>query len=246
MSHSLLKRRFIIQVGNRDVRQDIHSFFLELEALLLFPGMGNILFGAVMELISNAEKALLKRAYFQKNNLDIHNPRVYKEGLKNFVEEYQSILASEYPALLKKQNRKITLETDVTGERILIFVRSNIGLLKEEEKRIRTRLRAVEKSGGVHDFYRKFADDSESKGLGLAMVVFFLIELGFESKNFRIYEENGETIARLDLPLIEQYRTIRDGKRAAARLRANKTRKGNITTTTSAPLNSQDGPLALK
>ena len=65
---------------------------------------------------------------------------------------------------------------------------------------------------GVKDlveFSVHYGDESEGNGLGLAMVVLLIKDMGFDPGFFRVYHNEGQTTARLEFPLSADYRPLR-------------------------------------
>ena len=61
----------------------------------------------------------------------------------------------------------------------------------------------------ILEFSVQFADETEGKGLGLAMIVLLIKDLGFDSSFFRVYKKPDRTVARLEFPLSADYTPIR-------------------------------------
>ena len=65
---------------------------------------------------------------------------------------------------------------------------------------------------GVKDlveFSVHYGDESEGNGLGLAMVVLLIKDMGFDPGFFRVYLNDGYTTARLEFPLSADYTPLR-------------------------------------
>jgi hypothetical protein len=89
-----------------------------------------------------------------------------------------------------------------------IEVRST-ALLTAEEHRIRRRLTAGMGYEDLVQFYRTHGDRSEGEGLGLAMVLLLYRAEGLNPHLFRIGVVDGETLARLEVPLSPNFVSVR-------------------------------------
>ncbi len=205
------KKSISLQMIDDDVEEELRTALFELEDMLHIEGIALTLFNVVMELVNNAVKANLKRVFFEKNGYSLTDPEGYAEGLAAFTRNYTQTQTEEYRLALRDLKLTVSIDMDLDLERLLIHVENNARLLREEEKRIRTKLaNAMEGIKDIMDFYLHFGDETEGKGLGLAMVVLLIKDLGFDPRNFRVYHTDNGTVARLEFPLSSNYVTMRD------------------------------------
>lgn len=211
------RQEFRIRLLDEHVRSLLQHSFEQLERELRLPDLCLTLFHVVLELASNAVKANIKRVYFKKHGYSMQDSRSYEEGLKAFSLAYPTIDENEYAVALDQMHFIVRVEVNVDEDRLLIYVENNADLLEEEERRIRRLLGAS--MHGVKDiveFSEHYGDESEGKGLGLAMIVFLMKDMGFNPSHFRVYRENEKTVARLEFPLSANYTPIREKRTTTA------------------------------
>ncbi len=188
----------------------IKNLFYEIEGQLKIEGLGYTLFYVVMELVSNAVRANLKRFYFKQHGYSLTDPDSYQTGLTAFKRDYLRIDADISAAALDELDFQVTVRVDINNDRLLIFVENNIILLEEEEKRIRTKLASACEAKDIIEFSVMYGDETEGKGLGLAMIVLLIKDMGFDPGYFRVYPGDKKTVARLEFPLRKDYKPIRE------------------------------------
>ena len=70
-----------VRYVDADARNRLRAVFENLEADLKIDGIGVVLTTAVLELVENAVKANLKRAFFSKNTYNFEDPTSYTAGI---------------------------------------------------------------------------------------------------------------------------------------------------------------------
>lgn len=208
-----VQKRISLRVIDANVRGRLRATFEELEQRLNIDGLSVALYTVIMELIGNAVKANLKRVYFKKHDYSLTDEASYKAGVAAFKKDYDQIVRDEYIRVLEDLDLVVTVEVDLDHDRLLTFVENNAIMIAEEERRIRGKLAAAMESPALVDFCLQYGDDMEGSGLGLAMIVFLIRELGFHPENFRVYLEKGRTVARVEFPLTASYKTLRQEHR---------------------------------
>lgn len=209
------KRHMSFRILDDPTRDRLQGELQGLEDKLQIEGIGNTLFSVVMELVGNAVKANVKRAYFNQKGYNLENKDDYEKGLENFGSDYPNIDKEQYRQALEELDLKVDLDIDLDHNRLLIFVQNNTLLLKDEEKRIRAKLAGAMDVKDVMEFYMHYGDDTEGRGLGLAMTVLLIKDMGFNPDYFRVYHEGDRTIARIEFPLDANYRPIREQTRTS-------------------------------
>ena len=199
-----------IRLMDQGAKCKIRDTFAELEQKLEIDGLGTVLTTAILELVENAVKANLKRAFFKKNGYRLEDRESYAAGVKAFVQSYGALKDSGYGQALQELELKVIVEVDNNRDRLLISVENNTMMLASEEARIRRQLAAAMTSVKFIDFTVNYGDETEGSGLGLAMIVFLIRNIGFDPENFRVFREDGKTVARLEFPLHADYVPIRD------------------------------------
>ncbi len=193
-----------------DARNRLRAVFDDLEQSLHIDGISVVLTTAVLELVENAVKANLKRAFFIKNGYAFDNHSEYEKGIQAFVKAYPDIRQGHYSEALRELALVVSVEVDYNDQRLLVFVENNAVLVSQEEERIRKQLAAAMLSDKLAEFYVHYGDETEGSGLGLAMIVVLIRNLGFAAENFRVFQQGDRTIARLEFPLNADYVPIRE------------------------------------
>ena len=199
-----------LHIDDDDTREQIKVVLDELEARLEIPALGSVLFHVLMELVTNAVKANLKRAYFHKNGHSFDDKASYENGLQAFKATYPELDKNSFVEALDELDLVVTIDTDLDHDRLVIHVQNNTSLYPAEEQRIREKLSLAMEAKKLMDFYTYYGDDTEGHGLGLAMVVLLIKRLGYDPKHFRVFLKDGRTVARLEFPLHADYTPIRN------------------------------------
>jgi len=174
-----------------------------LEAYLVELGQERILEPlsyCLKELIINAQKANMKRLYFEEKGLDIDNEADYDAGMRNFRAESSERL-EHWLDLLKQRGQFIGVTFHTTGKSLAISVRNSAELTSREQARIYDR---IARARAFHSFVEALAqpiDTTEGAGLGILILLQFLKRIGLGEEAFAVGARNGETIAGLTLPM---------------------------------------------
>ena len=209
MGHNT-KKSFYMKMLDKSVAEQLQGTLKDIEKNLGIEGLGSTLYNVIMELAGNAVKANIKRVYFKKNGYRISDPLSYAEGILAFSQDVKNTNTSEYEKALEELELNVAIDVDLTGDRLLIQVENNLLLLEEEEKRIRTKLAEAMGTKDIVKFYVQFGDETEGRGLGLAMVVLLIKDLGFNPENFRVFHKGSKTVARIEFPLTANYVPLRE------------------------------------
>lgn len=157
------------------------------------------------ELISNAKKANMKRAFFRQQNLNIESTRDYEQGMHKFKRETLKNL-KYYLYMLKEKKLYVKLILQTRKNKIKIEVRNNSVLTYPEYKRIHDKLNRAQQYTSVDEVVKNVLDETEGAGLGLIIMILMLEKIGLTEENYQVVCENGETITRLILPFNEKKR----------------------------------------
>lgn len=195
---------------DREARDRLRKLFEETERSLAIDGIGVVLTTACLELVENAVKANLKRAFFLKQGYSFDSVESYKKGIAEFVKSYPDFRQGQYDAALKELDLVVSVQVDHDADRLLVLVENNSVLLSQEEIRVRKQLAAAMLSDKLSEFYTHYGDETEGSGLGLAMIVVLIRNLGFNAENFRVFRQDNRTIARMEFPLRANYVPIRE------------------------------------
>lgn len=205
----MYRREIMIRFLDRVAKDHIKESFGELETKLGIEGLADVLTTAVLELVENAVKANLKRAFFVHNKFDFEQSDSYIAGMKAFKSSYTKLQDAEYVNALKELELSVAVSIDSNRQRLLVYVENNTIPVAQEEARIRRQLSAAMNATAFSEFCVQYGDSEEGGGLGLAMIVFLIRNLGFSPDNFRVYLRENRTIARLEFPLTKDYTPIR-------------------------------------
>lgn len=152
------------------------------------------------ELAVNAKKANTKRVYFDLQGLNINDPVEYEEGMRSFKAD----TLENINFYLQKQKEKqyyIKIIFLARGTNIIIEVHNNAEMTKTEFMRVQDKIARSRKYTSFEEAMAKVLDSSEGAGLGLVILLLMLKKIGLEEDCFEIKVENGETIARLNIPV---------------------------------------------
>lgn len=204
------QRRIVLSIMDSEARARIRTVFEDLERELAVDGLGVAVTTSVLELVENAVKANLKRAFFERHGYSLDDAQSYSDGVVAFKQSYDRIKDQEYVRALGELELAVIVELHQDENRLLIHIENNAVLLAAEEARIRQRLAAAMNAAHLADFCMEYGDETEGSGLGLAMIVFLIRNLGFSAEHFRVFQQGPKTIARLEFPLSADYVPIRN------------------------------------
>ena len=203
------KQTINLRVLDEKTKGVLRTTFDDLERQLKIDSLGLTLFYVVMELVGNAVKANLKRVFFRTHSYNLSDPDDYRIHIDEFKAYYNAVSEEEYTRAFDDLGLKVTIDIDLDHRRLLIFVENTATLHPEEEKRIRAKLASTREMKDILEFSVQFADETEGKGLGLAMIVLLIRDLGFDPQYFRVYKTEDKTVARLEVPISADYTHIR-------------------------------------
>ena len=152
------------------------------------------------ELAVNAKKANTKRVYFDAKGLDINDPGEYEEGMKTFKQDTLENI-SYYLGKQKEKGYYVKIIFQAKGSNIIIEVRNNVEINKKEYVRIHDKLARSRQYNSLEEALSNVLDPSEGAGLGLVILVLMLKKIGLDEECFDIWAENGETVARITVPV---------------------------------------------
>jgi len=208
-------KSFRIRILDVKTKEKLRAEFGQIEQRLNIEGFGDVLSAAIFELIENAIRANLKRVYFQRFGYDLSEPSSYDKGIKAFKRDLNKVFTRiEFDRALADLELVVSVLVDLNQSRLIAFVENNSIMQGEEERRIRGKMAQAMQADHLIDMYLHYADETEGSGLGLAMIIFLIRGIGFDPKNFRVYTEDGKTVARLEFPLNEDYVPIREKLKA--------------------------------
>lgn len=152
------------------------------------------------ELAVNAKKANTKRVYFETRGLNLHDPDEYDEGMKSFKSDTMENL-SFYLQKQKEKQYYIKIIFQARGSNVVLEVRNNSELTRTEFLRVQDKLARSRKYTSLEEAMAQVLDASEGAGLGLVILVLMLKKMGLDEECFDLHVENGETVARITVPV---------------------------------------------
>ncbi|MCW7475104.1 hypothetical protein EHQ96_12835 [Leptospira levettii] len=160
-----------------------------------------ILFTIVKDLILNGFKANFKRLFFQENLLDIQSPADYELGVRMYKSLILSGRGNSFEPLAREKNLYVHVKIEHNDTQIKFDIRNNSMLVRGEMQKIRNSLLHAQNYNDIMEYYIERGDNSEGEGIGIALCIILLKGEGLPTDQFRIYHEDGETIAQLTIPL---------------------------------------------
>jgi putative nucleotidyltransferase with HDIG domain len=152
------------------------------------------------ELAVNAKKANTKRVYFETRSLDLNSQTDYAEGMRSFKNDTMENL-SFYLQKQKDAKLYIKIIFQARGSTVVLEVRNNAPLTRTEYLRVQDKLAHSRKYESLEEAMAQVLDASEGAGLGLVIMVLMLKKMGLDEECFGIHVDNGETVARITVPV---------------------------------------------
>ncbi len=163
----------------------------------------------LMELITNANKANVKKIFFLQKEADLNNPGDYNNHLKDFSQAIQSGYESFIP-YFSRFNLRTRVIFEFTEEYLWIRVANNRAATPEEVQRVQTVIRAAGQIRNTIEAFDKMTDRTEGANLGTLTSILMLRRIGLSSDDyfFESDAQNNETQVslriRLDTVTIQQ------------------------------------------
>lgn len=174
--------------------------------------LSDVLYGCVKELVINATRANLKRAFFATHNIDMDNMGQYVQGLSLLREAIDSKEYLKYNEELRIRDLWVIFHMEHSADGLKIEVINNTRIHPIEEKRIRMKLQIAMRYTDMAEFFRKEKDETEGAGMGIAIIVNLMRSAGLEPGHFRIWTEDDTTVARIEIPFTSKYEFSRSRK----------------------------------
>lgn len=154
------------------------------------------------ELAVNAKKANTKRVYFQERGLDLLSRDDYKEGMRDFKQETLDNI-QHYLEKQKEAGLYIKVIFHTKGGRLDLYVCNNTEITRDEQIRVHDRIARSRQFESLEEAMTTVLDDSEGAGLGIVILVLMLKKIGLDEDAFDIDVRNGETVARIAIPMAQ-------------------------------------------
>ena len=149
------------------------------------------------QIINNANKANLKRVYFENKNLDINLK--YNLGINDFL----SVMTSKLPELIemvKKSNYKIKVSFKVFQDTLTVSVINNYKIHDEEINLLNECLLKAKSLKNFKEAYKLPINTKEGDGFGLIIVFLFLRKMGLGKEYFKVKIEDDKTTVKVNIP----------------------------------------------
>ena len=162
------------------------------------------------ELTVNAAKANFKRLMFEESQIDVDNPEDLERGMQIFRDNINETMAFEYGKKAREASLNVVTSFDFDENRVIIEVRNNLAMSREEEARVRDKLRQAMACDNIAEFIMENVDETEGAGLGIILSLSALKTSGIDPHALTISTNfENETIARVEIPLSNKYQLMR-------------------------------------
>ncbi len=194
------------------VRSEIEETFNARAELRKNRDMQDTIYTCVKELMVNASSSNIRKTFFIEARIDEKNPELYQAARRNvrklMNEHYLSYMRSK----LQKHDRNVEVQIERKKDGIVVVVQNPTPLHQTEELEIRETFRKAMRSddSDIAFFYKGDAGENGSPALGLLMIINLLRDLGVNPAYFRMGVVKNNTVARIEIPLSENYIGIRD------------------------------------
>lgn len=147
------------------------------------------------ELIENAVRANWKRRLFRNAGLDITNAADYAKGI-GLLQSGDAAAPSA-----SDDGNYVEVRLERTADHVLLRVINSSQMVETERLRVTRRIASARLYETFDEIFEQVEDESESAGLGLAMLSMILRRLGVPANCFRFSSGAGLTTFEIDLPL---------------------------------------------
>lgn len=170
------------------------------------------LYTILKELVINGCKANQKRIFFDEQGLDLNDQSQYHKGIDLYKKAFSEKMALEYGKKARDRGLYCMIDFEFDKEGIRIEVVNNTAIIPAEETIMRDKLKKAMGYNDLAEFYMEQAmsGDTEGAGLGLALIIILLKGEGIDPSYFRILIQGEQTIARLEIPFSDRFRSKRD------------------------------------
>ena len=152
------------------------------------------------EIAVNAKKANTKRVYFQERGLDLLDDDDYQEGMQQFKQDTLENI-SHYLQRQKEEGLYVKVVFHARGRVLHLYVINNTMITKKEQIRVYDRIARSRAFNSLEEALTTVLDDSEGAGLGIVILVLMLKKIGLDEDAFDIDARDGETVARVSIPM---------------------------------------------
>jgi hypothetical protein len=168
-----------------------------------------MLYTITKELAINGVKANQKRVFFEDEGLDITNAKDYAVGIENYKKKFSEKMAEEYGKRCLARGVFVNIRFHFCEDGLYVEVKNNTPVIKDEESRMREKMKKAMGYNDIAEFYMDNMDNTEGAGLGIALIMILMKNEGIDPNLFRIVTTNTYTIARVEIPFTTKYVSIR-------------------------------------
>lgn len=153
------------------------------------------------ELLTNARKAVAKRAFFHIRKLRLDDPEEYSRGMSEFRDSWLADL-DYWQEKQEELGYSLQVVFQCRDGHLSVLIANSGSLLPAEQERINKQIDTVRKSliEGQFTEYPGL-DQVEGGGLGLPLVVGMLVQMGAPPDGFSIRAVTDKTVTVLKVPL---------------------------------------------
>ncbi|MCP4575654.1 MAG: HDOD domain-containing protein [Deltaproteobacteria bacterium] len=156
----------------------------------------------INEMVTNAEKANIKRSYFKEKRLNIRHPEEYEKGMKLFS-QLNNASRNSLRDKLAEGGFYARISFQLEDRTLVVTTVNNSMPNNEEVARIDSRIALTETVKDIPEAYMSVLDDSEGAGLGIVTTILMLRSLGIHKNPYRFVPlpASGESSAEVRIPL---------------------------------------------
>lgn len=172
------------------------------------------LYSLIKEMVVNGTKANAKHIFLQELNINSDVEQDYHNGMIQMKEKLSEDFIIEYGQKAKTAGLDVKITFFHNDDGIRVEVTNNLTIIPADEKRLRLKLKEGMGYDDLVSFYMANADNTEGEGIGLVMNLLLLKAENIDPALFRVATNDGFTTARVEIPLSENFVSVR-GKNPA-------------------------------
>jgi hypothetical protein len=172
------------------------------------------LYSLIKEMVVNGTKANAKHIFLQELNINSDVEQDYHNGMIQMKEKLSEDFIIEYGQKAKTAGLDVKITFFHNNDGIRVEVTNNLTIIPADEKRLRLKLKEGMGYDDLASFYMANVDNTEGEGIGLVMNLLLLKAENIDPALFRVATNDGFTTARVEIPLSENFVSVR-GKNPA-------------------------------
>ncbi|MCB1192560.1 MAG: histidine kinase [Leptospiraceae bacterium] len=169
----------------------------------------DVLYTITKELAINGVKANQKRIFFEEEGLSILNEDDYSTGMDRYKSKFSDRMVDEYGVKSQQKGIYVQINFFYHKKGMYVEVMNNTPVIKKEEARLREKMKKAMGYNDIAEFYIDNMDNTEGAGLGIALTVILLKNENIDPNLFRIITKPDMTIARVEIPFVPDYTSLR-------------------------------------